>query len=68
MQTLVYIASVLICGAVVVVLGLGLWNMMKGGSGSRSQQLMRLRIILQALAIAVLLGALYLFGGMRGGA
>lgn len=68
MQTLVYFATVLVCGAVVVVLGLGLWNMMKGGSGSRSQQLMRLRIILQALAIAVLLGALYLFGGMRGGA
>jgi len=46
-------------GAVAVVLLFGLGNMMKGGSPSRSQQLMRLRVLLQALAIAVIMAAIY---------
>jgi heme/copper-type cytochrome/quinol oxidase subunit 4 len=45
--------------AVFVVLLLGLWNMMKGGSASRSQNLMRWRVILQFIAIIVLVGALW---------
>ena len=39
LKTLVLIAM----AAVVIVLTLGLWNMMKGGSANRSQKLMRLR-------------------------
>ncbi|MBR0758392.1 twin transmembrane helix small protein [Bradyrhizobium jicamae] len=38
-------------GAVALVLLLGLINMMKGGSPSRSQNLMRLRVLLQFIAI-----------------
>lgn len=56
-----------VCAAVVVVLGMGLWNMLKGGSGNTSQKLMRARVILQAVAIALLLAALFFFGGRNGG-
>lgn len=38
-------------GAVAVVLLLGLVNMLRGGSANTSQKLMRLRVILQFLAI-----------------
>ncbi len=38
-------------GAVAVVLLLGLVNMMRGGSGNTSQKLMRLRVLLQFVAI-----------------
>ncbi|MEO0383466.1 MAG: twin transmembrane helix small protein [Pseudomonadota bacterium] len=41
--------------AVAVVLFMGLANMMKGGSSNRSQQLMRWRVILQAIALVVVM-------------
>jgi hypothetical protein len=63
MQTLLNIAIALAILFVVIVLGLGLWNMLKGGPGNTSQRLMRLRVIGQAVALALLLGALFLFGG-----
>jgi len=40
-------------GAVAVVLVLGLVNMMRGGSPNTSQKLMRLRVLLQFIAIIV---------------
>jgi hypothetical protein len=46
-------------GAVAVVLIFGLGNTMTGGSPSRSQRLMRLRVLLQALAILVIMAAVY---------
>lgn len=46
--------------AVVAVLVAGLVNMMKGGSSSRSQNLMRLRVLLQFVAIIILMLGLYL--------
>ena len=46
--------------AVLVVLLLGLWNMMKGGSPNTSQTLMRWRVILQFVAIIVLMASLWL--------
>ncbi|MGB5092315.1 MAG: twin transmembrane helix small protein [Parvibaculum sp.] len=46
--------------AVALVLLAGLWNMLKGGSPSRSQMLMRWRVGLQFLAIIILMGGLYL--------
>jgi hypothetical protein len=58
MQYLVPIAI----GAVFVVLLLGLYNMMRGGSASKSQQLMRWRVILQFAAIIVIMGALWFSG------
>jgi hypothetical protein len=45
--------------AVAVVLVLGLVNMMRGGSPNRSQKLMRLRVLLQFLAVVIGMTALY---------
>jgi hypothetical protein len=47
-------------GAVAVVLLLGLVNMMRGGSPLRSQQLMRLRVLLQFIAIVVIMFTVWL--------
>lgn len=47
-------------GAVGIVLLAGLWNMMRGGSSSRSQLLMRWRVGLQFGAIVLIMLALYL--------
>ncbi len=49
-------------GAVAVVLLLGLFNMMRGGSPNRSQQLMRWRVILQFVAIALTMATLFVLG------
>jgi len=62
MQLLVYIVLAAALAAVLVVLGLGLWNMFKGGSGNTSQKLMRLRVALQFVAVILLMGALLIFG------
>jgi hypothetical protein len=53
---------ILAIGAVAVVLFLGLWNMMRGGSPSKSQNLMRWRVLLQAVAIGVIMLALWVMG------
>jgi len=42
-------------GAVALVLLLGLINMMRGGSGNTSQKLMRLRVLMQFVAIVVIM-------------
>lgn len=46
-------------GAVAIVLLLGLWNMLRGGSPNTSQRLMRLRVLLQFGAIIVMMAAIY---------
>jgi hypothetical protein len=48
--------------AVAVVLVLGLVNMMRGGSPNRSQELMRLRVLLQFVAIVVIMATIWLMG------
>jgi hypothetical protein len=53
-----YLAPVAV-GAVAIILVLGLFNMMRGGSPNRSQQLMRWRVMLQFVAIIVMMTALY---------
>ncbi len=45
--------------AVAVVLLLGLWNMMRGGSPNRSQTLMRWRVLLQFAAIIIMMAGLW---------
>ncbi|OYU46949.1 MAG: hypothetical protein CFE31_19095 [Rhizobiales bacterium PAR1] len=50
-------------GAVSVVLLLGLFNMLRGGSPNKSQQLMRWRVILQFVAILIILAVLWYRGG-----
>ena len=42
-------------GAVAVVLLFGLINMMRGGSPNTSQKLMRLRVLLQFIAIVIIM-------------
>ncbi len=54
-QYLSYVAT----AAVAVVLLFGLVNMFRGGSSNTSQKLMRWRVGLQAIAIAVLMAAFY---------
>jgi hypothetical protein len=46
-------------GAVAVVLLLGLINMMRGGSPSKAQNLMRLRVLLQFAALVLIMGMLW---------
>ncbi|WP_102960889.1 twin transmembrane helix small protein [Mangrovicella endophytica] len=46
--------------AVAVVLLLGLVNMMRGGPASTSQKLMRMRVLLQAIAVIIIVGVLLL--------
>ena len=45
--------------AVAIVLVLGLINMMRGGSPNRSQKLMRLRVLMQFIAIIVIMAAIW---------
>jgi hypothetical protein len=49
-------------GAVAFVLLLGLINMMRGGSPNRSQKLMRLRVLLQFVAIVIAMLAVWAMG------
>lgn len=49
-------------GAVAVVLVLGLANMMRGGSPNTSQKLMRLRVLLQFIAIIVIMLTIWAMG------
>ncbi|HET7679692.1 MAG TPA: twin transmembrane helix small protein [Xanthobacteraceae bacterium] len=46
-------------GAVAIVLVLGLINMMRGGSPNTSQRLMRMRVLLQFIAIIVIMAAVW---------
>jgi hypothetical protein len=52
--------------AVAIVLGVGLWNMMRGGDPNFSQKLMRARVILQFIAILIVMAIVYL-ASLRGG-
>lgn len=54
------VLSIIAVAAVAVILCLGLFNMMRGGSANRSQNFMRWRVILQFIAIIVLMAVLWL--------
>ena len=49
-------------GAVAIVLVFGLVNMMRGGSPNTSQKLMRLRVLLQFVAIVVIMATIWAMG------
>ena len=49
-------------GAVAIVLLLGLANIMRGGSPNTSQRLMRLRVLLQFVAIVIIMLTIWLLG------
>ncbi|MBZ9708024.1 twin transmembrane helix small protein [Mesorhizobium sp. ESP7-2] len=59
MATVFNILAILVMAAVVVVLIRGLINMMRGGSGMTSNKLMQTRVLLQAVALALILLAVY---------
>jgi hypothetical protein len=49
--------------AVAIVLLLGLINMTRGGSPSTSQKLMRMRVLLQFVAIVVIMATIWIMRG-----
>jgi NADH:ubiquinone oxidoreductase subunit 6 (subunit J) len=49
-------------GAVALVLVLGLTNMLRSGSSHTSQKLMRLRVVLQLVAIIVIMVTIWFMG------
>jgi len=56
------IVTIIALAVVAAILGMGLWNMLKGNNPNLSQKLMRARVIAQAVALVLILGALFLFG------
>ncbi|MDX2205073.1 MAG: twin transmembrane helix small protein [Hyphomicrobiaceae bacterium] len=60
MQTLIHIFVPVALAAVVLVLLLGLWNMMRGTSPNLSQTLMRWRVGLQFAAVVIAMVLVYL--------
>jgi hypothetical protein len=62
MEYLTKFAIPIALAAVAIVLGLGLWNMLRGGSPNLSQTLMRWRVILQFVALCIVMLTIYLMG------
>jgi ABC-type uncharacterized transport system YnjBCD permease subunit len=58
-NALAYFIVPIAVGAVALALLLGLTNMMRGGSPQRSQKLMRLRVLLQFIAIVIVMIAIW---------
>jgi Na+/melibiose symporter-like transporter len=61
-EFLVYLLVPLAVGVVAVVLILGLANMMKGGSPQTSQKLMRLRVLMQFVALVIIMLTIWAIG------
>jgi hypothetical protein len=65
MGTFTYFAALVVMFLVAVVLVRGLVNMVRGGNPMTSNKLMQLRILLQAIAIALIMLTLWFTGGGR---
>jgi hypothetical protein len=65
MSTVTYFAAIVVMFLVIIVLGRGLYNMLRGGDGNTSNKLMQLRVVLQAVAVALIMLTLWLTGGGR---
>ncbi|MEN9895533.1 MAG: hypothetical protein RIR97_1385 [Pseudomonadota bacterium] len=65
MGNLTSILAIAAMAAVVLVLIRGLWNLLKGGSGSTSNKLMQARVALQAIAVVLIMLTLWITGGGR---
>ncbi len=61
MDNPIFTIGAVLCLIVVVILALGLGNFAKGGDGSasRSNKLMRYRLVFQAIAVIFIVGAAY---------
>ncbi len=62
MQQVIDILIPIGMAAVAIVLLMGIWNMMRGGPGNRSQMLMRWRVGLQFAVVVLLMSGIYFFG------
>ncbi len=65
MGTFTYFAAIVVMFLTALVLARGLYNMVRGGSPMTSNKLMQLRILLQAVAIALIMATLWFTGGGR---
>ena len=65
MSSFTTVLAVIVMGLVVLVLIRGLFNMVKGTDANRSNKLMQLRLLLQAVAIVLIMFTLWLTGGGR---
>ncbi|CDN55848.1 twin transmembrane helix small protein [Neorhizobium galegae] len=65
MSTFTTVLALIVMGLVVLVLIRGLFNMLKGTDANKSNKLMQLRILLQAVAIVLIMLTLWITGGGR---
>ncbi|CDN49741.1 MULTISPECIES: twin transmembrane helix small protein [Neorhizobium] len=65
MSTFTTVLALIVMGLVVLVLIRGLFNMVKGTDPNKSNKLMQLRILLQAVAIVLIMLTLWITGGGR---
>ena len=62
METVLYHMTTIAVLAVLVVLLLGLWNLMRGKNANLSQKLMRWRVGLQFVAIVIIMITVWAMG------
>lgn len=65
MSSFTTVLALIVMGLVVLVLIKGLLNMVKGQNVNRSNKLMQMRVMLQAVAIVLIMLTLWLTGGGR---
>jgi len=65
MSSFFTILTLVVMGLVVLVLIRGLFTMLKGNNANRSNKLMQLRVMLQAIAIVLIMLTLWITGGGR---
>ncbi|TDK34579.1 twin transmembrane helix small protein [Rhizobium deserti] len=65
MSTFTTVLALIVMGLVALVLIRGLFSMVKGTDANRSNKLMQLRLLLQAVAIVLIMFTLWLTGGGR---
>ena len=65
MSSFTTVLALIVMGLVVLVLIRGLFNMVKGQDANKSNKLMQLRVLLQAIAIALIMLTLWITGGGR---
>lgn len=65
MSSVTYVLSIVVMLAVAAVLVRGLVNMARGGNDNLSNKLMRVRVLLQFVAVVLIIATLWLTGGGR---
>ncbi|MCE6075983.1 twin transmembrane helix small protein [Agrobacterium vitis] len=65
MSSFTTILAIIVMGLVALVLVRGLFNMMKSGDANRSNKLMQMRVLLQAIAVVLIMLTLWITGGGR---